>query len=165
MKIIKEVIINKNIESAWNVLGHQFAEAYKWASPVNHSEGKGSSYNGATCSERGCDIVGMGKTKEKLLQFSNEKHLLSYSIPEGMPSMVKYATNTWQLTALGNDKSRLNMQIDITLGGIMGMIMKPMMKLMMSKMSSTLADDFKYYIEKGEPHPRKIKATSKYRIK
>lgn len=163
MIIEKEIVINKNIENAWQVLGHQFAEAYKWASPVNHSEGRGSNYNGASCSERGCDIAGMGKIKEKLIQYSNEKHLLSYSVPEGMPSMVKHATNTWQLTSLSNDKSKLNMRMDITLGGLMGIIMKPMMKMMMSKMSNTITDDFKYYVENGKPHPRKVKAVQKFK--
>jgi len=34
-------IINKNIATAWRILGPEFADAYKWASVVNHSESKG----------------------------------------------------------------------------------------------------------------------------
>jgi hypothetical protein len=161
MKIVKELIINKSIDKAWQVLGHGFADAYLWASVVNHSESKGGSLNGSTCSERGCDISGMGKTREKLIKYSDTEHLLSYTVPEGMPSMVKYATNTWQLTSIGYDKTKLNMEMNVTLGGIMGFMMAPMMKMMMGKMAKITTDDFKYYVENGRPSEAKLKATRK----
>ncbi|MDP2385710.1 MAG: SRPBCC family protein [Bacteroidota bacterium] len=161
MIIEKEISVNKSIESAWKVLGPGFADAHIWASPVNHSAGSGSSFNGATCSERGCDIAGMGKTKEKLIRYSESDHLLSYTVPEGMPSMVKYATNTWQLTSLSADKTKLTMVMDITLGGFMGMLMKPMMKMMMGKMGNTLVEDFKCFVETGNPSVAKLKALKK----
>jgi hypothetical protein len=163
MVIKKEIIVNKSIESAWEVLGNNFEEVYKWASPVNHSEGSGNSFNGASCSERGCNVAGMGKIKEKLVKFSNEEHLVSYTVPEGMPAMVKYALNTWQLTSLGQDKSKLQLQVDITLGGFMGIMMQPMMKMMMGRMGTDLVEDFKYYVENGQPSAKKIKAMKKYK--
>lgn len=163
MVIEKEITVNKSIADAWQVLGHQFAEAYKWASPVNHSAGSGIGFNGAACSERGCDIAGMGKTREKLIEYSDENHLLSYSVPEGMPSVVKYATNTWQLVPAGGEKSKLTMRMDITLRGLMGTLMQPMMKMMMGKMGNTLVADFKYYVENGRPSEAKIKASKKYK--
>ncbi len=162
MQIIKEITVNKNIEAAWKILGHEFAEAYKWASAVAHSEGKGSGVNGATCSERGCDIPSMGKTKEKIIEFSNERHLLSYDVYEGMPSTVKQAKNTWQLTPVSQGVSKLKMRMEIQLGGLMGTLMQPMIKMMMSKMGNELVEEFKFYVENGQPHPRKIKATKKY---
>lgn len=161
MKIVKELIINASIDKAWQILGHEFADAHKWASVVNHSESRGGSLNGSTCGERGCDISGMGKTREKLIKYSDADHLLSYTVPEGMPSMVKYATNTWQLTSLGQSKTRLNMEMDVTLGGILGFMMKPMMKMMMGKMAKVTTDDFKYYVETGKPSEAKLKALKK----
>lgn len=164
MIIEKEIIVNKNITEAWQILGHQFADAHKWASPLKHSEAKDHiNFNGSICTERGCDIAGMGKTREKLIEYSNEKHQLSYSVPEGMPSMVKYATNTWQLIPMGGDKSKLKMRMDITLGGLMGTLMQPMMKMMMGKMGNTLTADFKYYVENGKPSEAKLKSLKKYK--
>ena len=162
MTIEKEIIVNSGIEQAWKVLGTEFADAYKWASAVNHSEGKGAGFNGATCSERGCDIAGMGKTEEKLLQFSNENHALSYQV-EGMPSMIRHATNSWQLTTLGQGQTKLQMRMEIQVGGLMGAMMKPMLKMKMSKMGSELVEEFKYYLENGHPHPRKVKAEKKFK--
>lgn len=163
MTIQMEIVVNKNIARAWQVLGTEFGNAHVWASPLTHSEGYGNAFNGSECNERSCDIKGMGKTKEKLLQFSNDTHSLSYVVEQGMPQMVKYATNTWQLNSLGQDKTKLVMTMDITLGGIMGFMMQPMMKMMMSKMGKTLLSDFKYYVEYGQPSTEKIKAMNEYK--
>lgn len=161
MKIEKEIIVNNNIAKAWQVLGTEFANAHVWASPLSHSEGHGIKFNGSECNERSCDIKGMGKTRERLLQFSNDNHSLSYAVEQGMPSIVKYATNTWSLTPLGQEKTKLIMKMDITLGGIMGFIMQPKMKMMMEKMGNTLIADYKYYVENGKPSEAKLKALKK----
>ena len=161
MVIEKEIIVNKNIAQAWKVLGTDFAKAHIWASPLSHSEGSGSKFNGSECNERSCEIKGMGKTREKLLQFSTNNYSLSYVVEEGMPSVVKYATNSWQLMPIGQDQSKLKMRMDITLGGLIGTLIQPMMRIMMSKMGNTLLEDFKYYVENGQPHPRKVNAMQK----
>lgn len=163
MTIERIVTIDKGIEDAWKILGPQFPDANKWASVVNHSEGKGTGSNGAPCSERGCDISGMGKIREKVIQYSDDKHLLSYQVAEGMPSMIKNAINTWQLFSLGNGKTQLKMKMELETRGIMGALMKPMMKMQMGKIATVSADDFKYYVENENPHPRKIKAIKKYK--
>ncbi len=152
MEIKKEIIINKSIEKAWQILGTEFADAYKWSSVINHSEAKNQeSLNGSSCTERGCDIKGMGKLKEKLLSFSPENYKLSYQIIEGLPSMVKYAENNWTLTSLGADKTKLEMVLKAETQGFMGTLMKPMMKMNFSKMGKGLTEDFKFYVENGKP--------------
>lgn len=154
MKIEKQIIVNKSIEDAWVVL-RDFANAHVWASPLTHSQGKGGSFNGCECSERISDIKGTGRTREKLIQFSDDEHSLSYLVEEGMPKMVINASNTWWLTSLEQNKTELNMKMDMTMGGLMGVIMKPMMKMMMGKMFSTIMVDFKYYVENGRPSEAK----------
>ena len=155
MVIGKEILINKSIRDAWKVLGVDFANASKWASAVNHSEGIGDKFNGSTCSERGCSTT-MGSIKEKLYEFSNEKYLLAYEVAEGMPSMVKYATNTWKLVEIGENKCKLQIKMDIRMGGFFGSLLQPIMKMQMSKIGNHLVEDFAYYVENGTPHPRKL---------
>lgn len=162
--IIKQSItIDAPINKAWQILGPEFADAYKWASSVNHSEAKNNqSVNGSTCSERGCNISGMGNIKEKILSYSDTGHMLSYQVTEGMPSMVKHMTNTWKLIDLGDGKTKLEMQMEMKTGGMMGVMMKGMMRKKMTKMSNEVVEEFKYYVETGKPHPRKIKAAKKF---
>jgi hypothetical protein len=161
MVLEREIVINTNIEAAWQVLGPQFPYAFKWASAVNHSEGKGDSLNGSTCSERGCETV-LGKLKEKLLTYSAENYLLSYELAEGMPSMVNYATNTWRLISLDSNKTVLRISINFRFRGLAGILMQPMLKIQLSRLGKHLLEEFKYYVESGKPHSRKIKAMKKY---
>lgn len=161
MTIEKEITINKDIATAWKVLGTDFANAHIWASPLSHSQGHGQEFNGSRCEERSCDIKGMGKTREKLLVFSNNNHFLKYEVLQGMPKIVNYATNSWVLKSLGEDKTLLNMKMEIKLSGVLGFIMQPMMKMMMGKMGNTLMADYKYYVENGKPSEAKLKALQK----
>lgn len=158
--IKQELIINAPISKAWQVLGPEFADAYKWASTIKHSEARdNTSFNGSTCSERGCSIKGLGNTKEKLLIYSEADHKISYHVYEGMPKMVRYATNTWTLTDLGNGQTKVEINLVMKTGGMMGAMMKGMMKKKMNKMAKSIIQEFGYYVENGKPHPRKIKST------
>lgn len=157
MVIKKETVVHKNISDTWQLLGPAFPDAYKWASAVNHSEGKGKPFNGAACSERGCATT-IGQIKEKLLSYSAEDYSLSYQLSEGLPSVVKYASNSWKLTPIGPDKTRLNIRMDIMLGGIIGIIMQPLMRIQLSNLGNNLIGDFKHYVEKGHPSPKKLLA-------
>lgn len=155
--IKQELIIKTVVTKAWQVLGPEFAEAHKWASSIKHSEARNQeTMNGSTCTERGCSVSGMGSIKEKLMQYSDADHLLSYQVYEGMPKMVKYAANTWRLIDLGNGTTKLHLHIEMKTGGLMGSLMKGMIRKKMTKLSKEIAEEFQYYIENGKSHPRKL---------
>lgn len=158
MKIKKETIINSDIEKCWNVLGKDFENAYKWASAIKHSEGSGKSFHGASCSTRSCDVKGMGSLKETLLNYSDITHSLRYEISAGLPTVIKKGTNSWSLFPIGTSEAKLTMEFDIEISGFMGTMMKPMLKRQMGNMGNKFLEEFKYYVEKGNPHPRKIKS-------
>lgn len=160
--ISQEIIIDASIEKSWEVLGPQFENAQLWASSIKHSEALNrESLNGSKCTIRGCAVAGLGEIKETLLSYSSENHSLSYIVKEGMPKMVKHASNHWQLIDLGNGKTKLKMTIEMKTGGVMGWMMKGMMKGKMKKLSAEVAEEFKYYVENGTPHPRVVKANKK----
>ena len=156
--ITKQIILNTTIEKAWKVLGPEFADAHKWASSIKHSQANDTkSFNGSTCSERGCDVSGIGNIKEKITEYSDTEHVLSYDVYEGMPSMTRHMNNYWKLTDLGNGSVKLEMKMTMKIGGMMGAMMKGMMKKKMSKTADQIMEEFKYYTENGAPHSRVIK--------
>lgn len=158
--IIQKVVgLDTKIEKAWQVLGPEFANAERWASTVNKSEGKGELIKGEVPSQRVC-ITPMGTLNETIVTYAPEDYTLSYLF-EGMPKMVKSAQNTWKLTPDGEGKTKLTLTMEMRVGGI-GKIMKPMMKGKMSKMAQHTVEEFKYYVETGKQHPRKVKAAKKY---
>ena len=139
--INKEIILNTTIEKAWKVLGPQFADAYKWASSIKHSQANDhQSINGSTCSERGCDVSGIGNIKEKIIKYSDTEHILAYEVYDGMPKMVTYMTNNWKLTPTGKGTVKLEMNMEMKTGGFMGWMMKGMMKSKMSKTADQIIE-------------------------
>lgn len=160
MIIEKVVIIETSIDKAWQILGPEFAYPQRWASAVNHSEAKGPSFEGASCSERGCATT-IGQLKEKLIEYDPAQYTLAYEISEGMPGMVSSALNHWQLRAINVQQTQLTMRIEMEVKGILGKIMQPMMRIQMSNLGAQIAEEFKYYVENGKPHPRKVKALQK----
>jgi len=160
--ITKKTILNTTIEKAWKVLGPEFSEAYKWASSIKHSQANDTkSFNGSSCSERGCDVSDIGSIKEKITEYSETEHVLSYDVYDGMPSMVRHMNNYWKLIDLGNGNVKLEMKMTMKIGGMMGAMMKGMMKKKMSKTADQIIEEFKYYAETGNPHPRVVKANKK----
>jgi carbon monoxide dehydrogenase subunit G len=160
MKIQKEIVINKPIQDVWEVLGNQFSNAHIWGSALIHTEGSGKKLTESVCDSRTCDVQGMGRIREKVLEFDPQKFALTYEVVEGFPFFVKRGVNRWTLFPDGNS-TRLNMDAEIETKGLIGAIMNPMMKLQMSGLLSKTTEELKFYVENGTPHPRKQKALTK----
>ena len=160
MVIEKDIEINNSTENVWKILGHDFAHPYKWASSVNHSEGHGKQLATTQCDERACQTV-MGNIREKLTEYSDNDFHLAYIVTEGMPSIVKTATNDWQLIKTSAGKTKLKIKMEFAFQGIMGFVMQPLMKMKLNKIAQEMVEDFGYYAENGKPHPRKLKALRK----
>ncbi|MEO0468690.1 MAG: hypothetical protein AAF206_03645 [Bacteroidota bacterium] len=48
--------------------------------------------------------------------------------------------------------------------GLMGKLMGPMMQLKMKKLTAEVVDDFRVYVESGQPSERKQKENRKMRV-
>lgn len=159
MVINKQIEINNSIENVWKILGHDFAHPYKWASAVNHSEGYGKQIASIECDERACQ-TSIGDIREKLTNYSDEQHTLSYDIIEGLPLFVSMGKNKWCLTKETEHKTILHIQMEMILKP-WAFFMSPMTKLMFNKLATHLSEDFAYFAENGKPHPRKLKTMMK----
>lgn len=149
----KEIVINVPAAELWEMIGPGFEEVYKWSSNVDHSEGSGTSmFEGATCSERACNVnvKGFNKIKETLTMYDQEKRALAYEVNEGMPGFVTRAANQWTVVALSEYQSKLVMNAAFESKGLMGTLMRGMMKSKMSKTLDTVLEDAKVYAETGQ---------------
>lgn len=160
--ILKNTItILKPIADVWDVLGNDFTNAYRWSSDLKHSEGTGRHVANGVCETRHCDVKGMGKIQEKIEIFDPENHILAYEVTHGFPFFVKRGVNHWTLVSQGNYSTRLEMNAKLETKGLIGAMMAPMMKMQMGGMLKRVAEDFKYYVETGKPHPRKLRAKAR----
>ncbi len=161
MNINKEIIIDKPVQEVWEIVGNQFGDAYIWARGLDHSKGHGESgFEGASCSNRTCQVPGFGKIKEAIRQFDQINHVLSYEVEEGFPGFISSAVNTWRLDALGQ-KTKVTMNLVMKTKGIKGAIMGPMMKMNLNKLIDGVVSDLKTYAETGRPSVYKTKELDK----
>lgn len=156
MEIKANFIINKSVADVWEILGNQFSSAYKWASVLNHSEGRGNKIDHQVCESRTCDIQGMGRIQEKLLEFDPQKYTLTYEVVEGFPFFVKKGVNRFDLVVEDNN-TRVYTSAQFETQGIIGFFMRPLLKVQMKSILKKVTEDLKFYVENGYPHPRKNK--------
>lgn len=157
MKIQNEIVINQAVAAVWAIVGDQFGDAQLWASALIHTHGHGRAVSGQVCESRTCDIKGMGRIREKLLDFDPKRHSLKYEVAEGFPFFVERGVNRWTLTAEGGS-TRVQSTAEITTRGLVGRLMAPMMKMQMARLMRQSLEELKHYVETGTPHPRKAKA-------
>lgn len=162
MEIKREIIVDKNIQDVWEVLGNQYTEAYKWAGGLYHSEGFGAPVlEGASCSSRACD-TSFGQLREEIRTFDAKNFRLEYEVVEGFPGFVKNGTNRWQLTQMDHQQTKVTMRFTASTPGLIGAVMGTMMKLQLGKGLSSALSEFKHYVETGQPHPNKVKDMEKH---
>ena len=149
----KEIVIDVSAAELWEMVGPGFEEVYKWSSNVDHSEGSGTSmFEGASCSERACNVnvKGFSKIKETLTKYDQDQMVLAYEVNDGMPGFVTKAANEWTVVALSDYQSKLVMKAEFESKGLMGTLMRGMMKNKMSKTLDTVLNDAKIYAETGQ---------------
>ena len=162
MEFIKTAVVDRPIEEVWEILGNQYGEAYKWAGGLFHSEGFGTpTLADAPFSSRACK-TSQGDLTEEIRVFDPENYKLVYEVVKGFPGFVEVGKNQWSLSPLGN-KTQVHMHLVIETKGIMGAIMGPVMGMQLKKVVSTVLEDFKHYVETGNPSPSKAKEMAKHR--
>lgn len=158
MNIKKQVIIDKPIVEVWDVVGKQFGEIDKWASVIYKSKVSGESkLKDVAFSIRSTDTT-QGSTKQEIIEFSNDNYSLKYKAISGTPFFIKDMNASWVLSEESNNSTKVVMNMEVELKGLIGVILTPVAKLKLGKLGSELMGDLKYYLEKGKPHPRKVQS-------
>jgi hypothetical protein len=148
----KEISINISAEKLWEIIGPGFAEYDKWATIVDHAEGKGNSdLEGAPHDERVCSVnngqPGPNEVTEKVLDYSDEGMNLKYEAIQGMPPMMAYATNQMTVVSNSDSTSKLVVNMEWGINGPMNDEMNTMMQGGMTSTMDVFLNDAKVYAE------------------
>lgn len=155
MKIQKELSIAKPIDEVWEVLGNQFGEIDKWASIISKSEVSGpAKIDGVDYSIR-TTMTPNGETKQELTGFNAINHMISYKSISGTPAIIKEVKAKWTLKSSSDNSTHLTLDFNAEMKGI-GHLIAPIAKIKLGKVGDELLEDFKFYVENGKPHPRKV---------
>ena len=162
MKIDKTIHVNAPADKVWEILGHQFHDAGKWATAIHHS---GPHETGPLAGDapfaqngRACDTT-LGPFRETIQHYDERAMAYGYTAEgDKMPFFVKSLQNNWKVTPNGPSRATVTMEMEAKLLPVFAQLMGPIMKRQFDKVLSETTDDLKYYIEHDRPSPRKVKA-------
>ncbi|MEM9133177.1 MAG: SRPBCC family protein [Actinomycetota bacterium] len=160
-RIQKSIEIDVSADRLWQEAVDEFDQVAVWASVLDTSRANTEVPipPGATVGGRVCDVPGFGQVRETFLDVDREARTLLYEA-EGLPTFVKKVINTWTVTPLGPERSRITMDINMETGGA-GRILTPMLGFQLRRQVDTTLDDLKVWLETGRVSPAKQKANAK----
>lgn len=157
-----ETVIKAPIKDVWAILAEDWAGIGKWSSGVSHSQGFGEPIGGSDYTIRACEITAAGfdDTKEEILEYDAQNHLIRYELADGLPGFVKDAINVWTLEET-SEGTLIKGKTTMRATGLMGFMMKGIMKSATRKALESMARELKHYVETGALHPDKIESNGK----
>lgn len=94
------------------------------------------------------------EVEEHIIAYDETNRSLTYQ-GHGMPKFIKTARNRWHVEALGGRRSRVSLEATLESQGIFGRLMYVFLRLQLARVGPQFLSDLKYYVEHGDPSPRK----------
>lgn len=159
-------IVEASAERVWQILAHEYEHIGRWASAISHSvavEAAEGAPDGAPICGRVCgnSVAGFGDITETFTYYDEATMRFGYAATEGLPRFVKSATNNWSVRRLDDNHSEVTALGEIELPWFPGVLLAPLLKWQMGRLGQQTTEEFKYYVENGRPHPRKVKLLAK----
>jgi hypothetical protein len=165
IQVTGQATIDAPASKVWGVLAHDFANIGRWATliPDSREDAGTAAPEGAVVGGRVCSnsIPGFADVREEFTIYSEQSMRFSYKATEGMPSVVKSAENSWTVRSIGPSQSVVEARGEVHMSLIPGLFLAPLMKFQLGRMAHQTGEELKYFIEQGQPHPRKLKAQRK----
>lgn len=161
MKILRTVTIKSPVDQVWKTIGTNYKDAGLWSSAIYASAPtQGQPLDGAPVSGRVCETT-LGPFKESIVEYNVDRHTLAYlATGEKMPGFVKQLKGSWRLTDKDSNTTVVVMQLAADIAAPFNLLMGWVMKRQFDKAISETLEDLRFYLENGEPHPRKVKFDS-----
>jgi hypothetical protein len=154
----EDVMIDKNIDEVWEVLGNQFTKANVWSSNFKSSKPGGEPKLASLDYLHRETMTKNGENFQELDEFDPVNYSLSYHVSRGVPGIAKSALGKWSLFKVENNETRLKVHFILETKGLIGFVLSPVVSKKVGRASAEIAEELKYYMENGKPHPRKLLA-------
>ncbi len=159
------VTINAPAKNVWRVLAHEFDAIGQWASaiPASHAAPHLPAPAGAEVGGRVCStaVAGFAAVQETFTHYDEASMRFAYQATEGRPWFLKRAENHWEVRAQGPTTSLVEARAELDVALFPGLFLAPLLMLQMGRVSRRTFEELKYYVERDQPHARKLKAQQK----
>jgi hypothetical protein len=161
VQIKSHTTINAPATDVWRVIAHQFAAIGEWASsiPTSYAAPEALPPVEADVGARVCatGVRGFKDIRERFTSYDEEAMRFTYEATAGLPWIVRHAENTWQVRPLDESQCQVEAQAVVDLRTFPGLLLAPLLKLQMNRLGRQTFEELKYYVEQGQPHPRKMR--------
>ena len=168
VKFTKTINVNSSPEKVWETFAHGFNDAHIWMASVSHSfaQTNGDKFDGAHSEGHICELSldGKGmKASEKFLAYDENNKTATVQVdfvntPFIFP--VKFNTLDFSIHEIGTDKSEMTWVFQSNIKPL-GLLLWPLLRLGFGKFVGDIMEELQYFVETGNPHPRKQKAMGK----
>jgi len=139
-------------------MGVQYTKVHLWSTNFKDSKAGGNPKLPGLDYLHRITQTDRGETIQELDKFDNDHYMLIYHISKGAPEIAKTAVSIWSLTAIDSDKTKVKLEFQMETNGFKGLMLSSVIKLKLGKSAMGIAEELKFYIENGEPHPRKVQS-------
>lgn len=160
----QETTVNAPAGDVWHVLAHEFDQIGRWSAGISESMAIVDLPvpEGATVGGRACLTPGFGSdAQEEFTYYDEETMRFGYQATGEIPWSLSHAENNWSVQALDAYTSRVAFRAEVEANLFPGLLLMPMIKLYGGRLGRETLEELKYYVEEGQPHPRKVKAQRK----
>ena len=175
MKITKHVTIEASADKVWKVFAHDFDTASEWMASVPKSYGKnvGQQFEGAKSSGRVCELDANPdgiKASERFLAYDETNKTCTVEVSLlNTPALVPILRNVlnFSVKESGQNQSAVTWIVTPQLkpfASLLYPLTYPLIKFGLGMFMGQITGELKYFVENGEPHPRKVKAVSKMKL-
>ena len=170
-----ELIVAAPADQVWQVIGPGFDRIGDWATAIPTSTAiptpparpltgiAGGGPRLPVAAEIDAPVAGrvcrtgirlVPEVTETLIAYDNANRTLTYQAG-GMPRFVTLARNTWTVTPIDANRSRVSLRARFDTHGLLGLLGRWAILAQTRRTGRHLADDLRHYVETGTPSPRK----------
>jgi Polyketide cyclase / dehydrase and lipid transport len=166
IQLKNHITINASATKVWRVLAHDFGNIGQWASAIPASQAvadlpvpEGAEVGGRVCSTA---VPGFDDVQESFMYYDEQSMRFGYQATEGRPWFLKCAESHWVVRSLGPNTSLVEARAEVDVSLFPGLFLAPLLKLQMGRTGVHTFEELKYYVERDQVHPRKLKAQQKH---
>ncbi len=150
-------------EQAWHVLAHRFDQIGQWTSliPLSQPVSDTAAPDEAPVGGRVCSpaLAGFRAIRETFTSYDEAGMRFSYAATEGLPWLITRAENHYAVRPLAANRALVESRAEVALRPFPGMLVAPLVRLQLQRAAGRVFEELKYYLEHGQPHPRKLRAS------
>lgn len=153
MQVKTVTTVDVSADRSWSIIAEQFGDAADWASSLSSSRLDREQI------EVGATRIGqLGKRQlsEKVTRLDRDGRVFAYELIDP-PGPVRAASNTWTITEIGSDRSKIESEMNLSLHWL-AIPLTPLIGFGLKRQIASAIEEFRTFAETGTPHERKTKS-------